>query len=95
MMRRMGLNYEQLLWIEQNTDIALHSVGGFVLTLLLHGSKLPGIRPHPSRAVICISILCVVAELVQLAIGRGIDYSDLLLGIFGSFMAYLVVYKNN
>ncbi len=94
-LRRLGANYDQLLWIEHNVDLALHAAGGFIITVLIVFSKLPFIDGSGRRALILVSVLCLCAEIVQLSIGRGAQSLDLLLGIFGSFMAYLALYKNN
>jgi hypothetical protein len=57
---------------------------------LIFGSKLPFLKTRPLTVVILVSALCVGAEFFQLMIGRGVESSDLLLGILGSFMAYSV-----
>ncbi len=88
-LRRIGFDYSTLLWAEQNADIALHFGGAFILTLLLRGSALPIISAPRIRPFIIVCGLCLAAEIAQHLIGRGIETSDLLLGICGSFMAYL------
>jgi len=94
-LRNIGINYASILWAEQNADVFLHFSGGFGLTWLLLKSKLPLIKDCEVVILILVSTLCVAAELVQHLIGRGIETSDLLLGICGSFMAYLGINKKN
>ena len=92
--RQLGGSYESLLWAEQHADVALHFLGGFITTLLISVSTLPFFKAEPLRILILVCIFCLAAELLQLRIGRGFDYLDLLLGILGSFMAYLAINKN-
>jgi hypothetical protein len=92
--RQLGLSYDSILWAEQHADVALHFFGGFAITLLTSISALPFLKTKPLRILVLVCILCVAAELLQLRIGRGFDYLDLLLGILGGFMAYLAINKN-
>ena len=94
LLRTIGLDYATILWAEQNADIALHFFGGFGLTLLLIHARLPFISLPLWRPLAIIVLLCFAAEGAQYLIGRGTETSDLLLGICGSFMAYLASYKN-
>lgn len=94
-LRWLGANYDQLLWIEHNIDLALHAVGGFVITALAVLSKLPFIGRSAVRVLILVSVLCVAAEVIQYKIGRGAQSLDLLLGILGGFMAYLAFSRTN
>jgi len=94
-LRTIRVHYDALLWAERNGDIFLHSLGAFVLTLLFHHSRLPLVPRSPLFAVLIVATLCVAAELFQHLIGRGIQSLDLLLGLLGSFMAYLAIDKNN
>jgi hypothetical protein len=87
-LREIGVPYPFVLWSEQNADILLHFIGAMILTVLISGSKLPFFNSRPLTIFILVSALCVGAELFQLIIGRGVESSDLLLGILGSFMAY-------
>lgn len=93
MLRNLGIPYHVVLWGEQNADIFLHFFGAMILTLLIYGAKLALFagRANTIFAVVC--FICVAAEAFQFAIGRGIESSDLLLGILGSFMAYLSINK--
>lgn len=93
--RNMGVPYETLLWGEQNADTVLHFFGAMIITLLIHGSKLPFFKTHTIRIFIFVCFVCLVTEILQLQIGRGFDYLDLLLGILGCFMAYLAINHKN
>lgn len=93
-LRSLGLSYASLLWAEQNADVALHFFGAALLTSLIYLAKLPLIENSAKNAFLAVSMLCLGAELVQMSIGRGYQNSDLLLGILGGFMAYLLIEKN-
>ncbi|RBP51538.1 hypothetical protein [Arenicella xantha] len=93
-LRELGLNYQQRLWLETHTDIALHLLGAFVLTLLLYAADLLILRKRVTLILATVVSLCVVAEFAQHILGRDVESKDLLLGILGSFMAYLVIHKN-
>ncbi len=94
-LRQIGISYDTLLWAEQNADIALHFFGAFALTLLLAGAQIYYVSAPKIRPFISVCLLCLAAELVQHLIGRGIETGDLLLGICGGFMAYLVLDNKN
>jgi hypothetical protein len=94
MLYGMGASYSTVLWIEQNAAYLLHFAGGFVLTVLLRWSELPLTKRSLHRCVAIVIGLCVSAEIFQYLIGRGAETSDLLLGISGSFVAYLAIFKN-
>jgi hypothetical protein len=89
-LKDIGVPYHVALWGEQHADVLLHFFGAMILTVLIFGSKLPFLKTRPLTVVILVSALCVGAEFFQLMIGRGVESSDLLLGILGSFMAYSV-----
>lgn len=91
LLRNAGISYETLLWSEQNADVFLHFVGGFVITILLMFSNLPLLKNRHWLTLLLVCGLCFFAEVFQYLIGRGKETSDLLLGICGSFMAYLAV----
>jgi len=91
LLRDIGLPYSIVLWGEQNMDKLLHFAGAAGLTWLIHKSEFPII--NPVRALFITAFLCLSAECVQLIIGRGFNSLDLLLGISGSFMAYLATTK--
>ncbi len=93
LMRSVGFNYSEILWFEQNADIVLHFMGAFMITALLIRARIPMISQPRVRAFLFVFTLCVAAEGVQYIIGRGIETSDLALGISGSFMAYLALNK--
>lgn len=95
LLRGLEIPYQAILWGERNADVFLHFTGGLVLTLLIYGSRLTLIDNRPARVFILISILCISAEIFQFTIGRGMQWGDLLLGILGSFMAYLAINKKN
>ena len=92
--RDLGVSYESLLWAEQHADVVLHFLGGYFITRLIAASTLPFFKSDPSRIFVLVCIFCLATELLQLRIGRGFDYIDLLLGILGSFVAYLSINKN-
>lgn len=93
--RQIGVPYNTVLWVEQRADVLLHFFGGLILSLLIYASKLPFFKNNATRTFIIVCIFCLAAEILQHIIGRGFDYLDLLLGILGSFMAYLSINKNN
>ena len=93
-LQRLGASYENLLWIEQNGDYFLHFIGALLLTTLIFAARLPWSRDAAWRSGLIVVLMCVGAEALQFWIGRGIDSSDLLFGILGSFMAYLAINKN-
>ena len=95
MLRALGADYSTLLWAEQNADIALHFFGAAILTGLLYGSALPGLKKHHLIPFALVCLVCLGAELAQQIIGRGMETRDLLLGICGSFVAYLAAKKRN
>jgi len=88
LLREIGVPYHFVLRSEQNADVLLHFFGAVILTALIFGSKLPFFKSYPLSIFALVCVLCIGAELFQLMIGRGIESSDLLLGILGSFMAY-------
>lgn len=87
----IGIPYPIVLVAEQNADKFLHFAGGIVLTILIFLADLPGIRKNTLNSLLLVSFMCLAAELAQYLIGRGTETSDLLLGICGSFMAYLAL----
>lgn len=95
LLRQVGISYASILWAESNADIFLHFFGAAVLTWLIHGARLPYLHCKRYSSFIVVCSLCIAAEVVQYFIGRGVETSDLLLGICGSFMAYLAIDKNN
>ena len=94
-LRTLGVDYNTLLWAEQNADTFLHFFGATVLTLLLYGAAFKFLGERKTTPLMIICIACLGAELAQLIVGRGMETGDLLLGICGSFMAYLAVNKRN
>jgi len=93
-LHQLGFSYDHLLWLERNGDYFLHFGGALLITLLLSVSKLPWVRQAPWRPLLLTVLMCFGAEALQFVIGRGVQSSDLLLGILGSFMAYLCITKN-
>ena len=93
--RSMGVPYSARLWAEQNVDVFLHFFGSFAITLLFFAAKLNLKLARPLTISLFVAFLCVSAELFQLSIGRGFESSDLLLGILGTFMAYLTIKNKN
>lgn len=94
-LRQIGVPYQAVLWGEQNADLFLHFFGAMILTLLIFGAKLAFFQTRALAILIFVCFLCLSAEVFQHAIGRGVESRDLLLGILGSFMAYLAINKNN
>jgi len=94
-LRDIGIPYKAVLWGERNADLFLHFFGAMILTLLIYGAKLVFLGTRPLAIFAVVSILCLSAEVFQFAIGRGVESSDLLLGILGSFMAYSTFNKKN
>lgn len=94
-LRSIGISYANLLWAEQNADTVLHFFGAALLTALLYGSDLLWLKKNRLIPLALVCLACLAAELAQHIIGRGMETRDLLLGICGSFMAYLVVQKRN
>ena len=93
-LRELGVTYSALLWFVTNGDSFLHFFGAALLSFLLIQSRIRFISTPPLRAIACVITICILAELAQLSIGRGLEINDLLLGILGSFMAYLAIIKN-
>lgn len=93
-LRRIGASYEHLLWFEQHADYFLHFFGALFLTVILAAAQLPILKQTPLRPILFTIFLCIAAEALQYVIGRGVESRDLLLGILGSFMAYLAIDKN-
>ena len=94
LLRRLGLSYNSLLWFEQHADSLLHFFGALLLTLTLSAARLPYFKQAELRPGLFVVMLCIGAEALQLLIGREVESRDLLLGILGSFMAYLAIDKN-
>ncbi len=94
-LRSAGVPYNAILWFEQNADIALHLLGGLLITALLYASDLPLLRQSAATVLACMVGLCLLAEILQFAVGRDVELKDLLLGISGSFMAYLAIKQKN
>ncbi|GGZ99009.1 hypothetical protein GCM10008090_04450 [Arenicella chitinivorans] len=90
-LRSVGVPYDAILWFEQNADIALHLLGGLFITALLYASNLPLLKQSAAKVLACTVGLCLLAEILQLGVGRNVELKDLLLGISGSFMAYLTI----
>lgn len=94
-LRGIGVPYEAILWFEQNADTFLHLLGGLLITALLYASDLPLLRQSAAKVLACMVGLCLLAEILQFAVGRDVELKDLLLGISGSFMAYLAIKQKN
>lgn len=95
LLRDLGIPYKAVLWGEQNADSFLHFFGGLSLTGLIYGARFKIFAAQPWRILLFVTLLCLFAELFQFVIGRGVESSDLLLGILGSFMAYSTINKKN
>jgi hypothetical protein len=94
-LRNLGVSYASLLWAERHGDLFLHFAGAFALVPLINFAALPVVSITPQRAFLAVALVCIAAELTQFLIGRGFETSDLLLGLLGSFMAYLAIDKKN
>lgn len=93
-LRSIGFSHAQLLWAEQNADVALHFFGAGLLVWLIYKARISVFYTDSKRIFIFVVLLCFGIEITQYMIGRGLETSDLLLGILGSFMAYLGINKN-
>lgn len=87
----IGIPYSIILAAEENADIFLHFSGGLLLTVLIFMADMSGVRKSKLIPFLVVCSMCVAAEVTQHLIGRGTETSDLLLGICGSFMAYLAL----
>ena len=92
LLRSVHIPYKAILFFEQHADKALHFFGAAILVWLIVRAQLFSI--NKGLAFTFTVLLCVGAEVVQWKIGRGYNSSDLLLGISGSFMAYLGITEN-
>jgi len=91
LLREIGLPYSAVLWGEQNLDKLLHLIGAAALTWLIIKSDFSSLKkPH---IFLLVALICIFAECAQAMIGRGFNSLDLLLGILGSFVAYLATTK--
>ncbi len=78
--------YEDILAYEHSVQWVWHALVAFALTWLLHRSRLfPAIRPAPHwmPAALTALVLVIVAETLQIMVGRGFDVRDLLAGLAG------------
>jgi len=89
-LRGIGFSYSSLLWFEQNADGFLHFSLSWLLTLLIYKSHFRIFKFHARRMLLFIITSQLGLEIVQNYVGRGFDYSDLLYGIIGCFVAYFV-----
>jgi len=87
-LRNMGVPYSVILHFESNADKLLHPIGGFVLTVLLIVCKWPLISHPRYRLFVLFCSAMLITECIQWTLGRGFEFSDLLLGVLGSFLAY-------
>ena len=92
LLRKLNIPYWAILWGEQHADKFLHFFGAAALVWLITYARFSSISERSALFISC--LLCVGAECAQMWIGRGYNSSDLLLGILGSFMAYLGIRKN-
>ena len=92
LLRQLNIPYWAILWGEQHADKFLHFFGAAALVWLITYARFSSISERSALFISC--LLCVGAECAQMWIGRGYNSSDLLLGILGSFMAYLGIRKN-
>ena len=95
-MRMLGMPYQMILSYEHYLPWALHFLIALVLTLLLFFSKL--IYPQDPRkrifaGFIILIGLMLITELLQSWVGRGVQLSDLGMGLAGTGMASLILAK--
>ena len=95
-MRKLGMPYQMILSYEHYLPCALHFLIALVLTLLLFFSKL--IYPQDPRkrifaGFIILIGLMLITELLQSLVGRGVQLSDLGMGLAGTGMASLILAK--
>jgi hypothetical protein len=89
-LRDIGFSYSKLLWFEQNTDGFLHFGISYLLTLLIFKSQFQVFRKYSGSLLFFLVGGQLAVEISQFYLGRGFDYSDLLYGIIGCFVAYFV-----
>ena len=92
LLKKLHIPYNAVLFGEQHADKFLHFFGAALLVYLITKAQIPCFNKHKAFILTC--LLCLTAELVQFFIHRGFNSSDLLLGILGSFMAYLRINEN-
>ncbi len=93
MLRDLGVPYEALLYFESHADKLLHPLIAFMLTMLICKAEISNISLPPVRPLFLVLLTMLVAELIQLQIGRGFEMADLALGLAGALLAYLVVLR--
>ena len=91
----LGIPYIWVLRFEQNADWLLHPLIAFGITWLLIHARIPIISQPAIRVFFVVCLACIGLEIYQYLIDRGIETSDLLLGILGSFMAYFASTKTS
>ncbi|MEM7360703.1 MAG: hypothetical protein AAF431_16545 [Pseudomonadota bacterium] len=94
-LRDLGVSYDALLWFESNADIFLHFLGAWALLYLLYRAEFAIFAGSFWMVWLLSFSLLIVAEIIQHVIGRGVDYSDLLFGTLGCFMAYFTIIEKN
>jgi len=95
LLRDIGVPYAAVLWFERNAEVGLHLFGSWALCLLMFFARLPILTNKTYRPLICMLFIILVAEFAQWRIGRGWDFSDILFGTLGCFMAYFTIENNN
>ena len=86
----LGIPYSAVLSFEQNADKLLHSLGAFLITVLLIKSELRILKSRNHIIIGLIVTALTAVEILQYYIGRGFDINDLVLGVMGSVSAYLL-----
>ena len=91
-LKSLNIPYKMILYSERHIDKALHFFGAAIIVWLISKAQILSIKKRGALGFTL--LLCLAAECVQLQIGRGFNSIDLLLGILGSFMAYLSIKEN-
>ena len=94
LMRDLGFSYQAILAYEHHLSSVLHILVGFLLTLLITGSKLFLATATRKRVVVSATLvvgLAVCAEFIQAAIGRNVETADVVYGLIGILTAVMVI----
>ena len=90
LMRDLGFSYHAILSYEHHFHLVLHISVGFLLTLLISGSRLFSVSSTRKRVVISailVVAMAIVAEIIQAAIGRNVEIADVVYGLIGILIA--------
>ncbi|MEO0368308.1 MAG: VanZ family protein [Pseudomonadota bacterium] len=84
----LGIDYQYQLSFEQNADIVLHFLAGFLMLSLLCFALPTTTQTQVNLLFGLICVACVSLELWQSFTPRGFSTKDMLIGISGAFVAY-------